>query len=120
MLFLLLQDREDPGRSLVTRTASAYRGSPDQDPVAINITSLFSDADDHDHGTGGHGLAHPQKLAFLQLINGSVDWYGGFCAPKRYRISSRRSLKHDSTHNAHHQPKLLNRSPHRRHVNFPV
>jgi hypothetical protein len=49
----------------MTRTASAYRGSPDQDAVAINITSLFGDAHDHDHGTRGYGFTHPQKLAFL-------------------------------------------------------
>src|SRR5580704_18563387 len=45
MLFLLLQDRENPGGSQVTRSAGAYRGRPDQDTVAVNITPLFRDAD---------------------------------------------------------------------------
>src|SRR5258708_10329039 len=84
MLLLFLQHRENSGGSQVTRPAGAYRGSPDQDTVAINITSLFCDADDHDHRTCDHGFPHAQKFAFLQLTNGGVDRYGGFCTPKRY------------------------------------
>src|ERR1700722_1989678 len=86
MLFLLLQHRENSGRSRVTRTAGADGSSPDQDPVAINVRTLFGDADDHNHRTRGHSFAHPQKLAFLQLINGRVDRYRGLCTPKRNRI----------------------------------
>src|SRR5579863_4634684 len=84
MLLLLLQDCEYPSRRRVTWAAGAYGGGPDQNTIAIDIGSLLSDAHDHDHGTGGYGFGHPQKLAFLELIDGRVDGQGGFCAPKRY------------------------------------
>src|SRR5882757_10545228 len=113
MLRLLLQYREYSGRRRMSRPASAHAGSADENAVAIHVPSLLSDADDHDQGTGSHGIRYPHKLAFFEAIDGGVDSNGDPRSPERHGAGLRRSLRRHA-HNTQYETEPMIHSRHGR------